>query len=151
MPDKFGTAVRIARIVDAVDANVDGARADGFGIAERIAQEDQIPCGHVGHGNRRARNVALGHSDAVVRQGRTADRFHVRLDDQMTFHFVKSCNLLRAFQFDAVALMIVKTDGIKFFPLLLCDGHAGRRIKSARKQHYRLFHSRFLLPQPRIA
>ena len=107
--------------------------AEDFGIAHGIREENQIARRHIRRRYRCAVDIAVRHFNMLVRQCRTADGFHIRLDDQMFLDTVKLGNLLRALQLDAVALMIIEADGINIITFALGYGHARAAVKAARK------------------
>src|SRR3546814_16320560 len=60
--DEFGPAIGIARIIERVDADIEGARTRRLGPAEREAEADRVARGHVGDRNVVA-HAFLGHRD----------------------------------------------------------------------------------------
>ena len=131
--DEFRAAVRVARIIDGIDADVDMRCAEHFRIAHRIRKENQVAGRHVRRRHRRAVDIALRHLDVLICQCRTSNGLHVRLDDQMFLDTVKGGYLLRALKFNAVTLVIIETDGIYLISLGLGDCHARATVKASRK------------------
>ena len=78
--DVLRPAVRVAGIVDGVDADEDIAAIERFGQGQRQREHDGVACRYVGRWNA-GLAVGLGHVDAEVGECRTAKLVHVDMND----------------------------------------------------------------------
>ena len=115
-----------------------------FRIGHSIRQENQIPGGYIGDGHILPVYISIRYINLAVGQRRTANGLHIGFDNQMLGHIVEVCNFLRALQLNAVALMIVETDGINLIACFLCYSHTGAAVKTTREQDYCFFFCHFL-------
>src|SRR5579872_2637731 len=79
--DVFGPAIRVAGIVEGIDADEDVRRAENLRVGERICQEDGVPRRHVGDRDVVADFRTILRNVNVVRQRRVSEGAEIDFDD----------------------------------------------------------------------
>src|SRR5207253_2864089 len=87
----LGATIRIAAVIQSVDAHEDVGCADHFRQRDGIRQEDRVARRHIGHRDlfsvcRRWTEIPIFWNGYVVRERRTAERREIDFDDLMLGH-----------------------------------------------------------------
>ena len=131
--DELRAAIRIARIIERIDADIDVARARGLGPAEREAEEDGVARRHIGDGDIVAHTV-LGHVD-IGGERRSAECAQVHRHHDMAFRAQRRGDAAGGGEFDLVALVIVEGERVQPIPRLARKRGRDHRIESAGNQY----------------
>ncbi len=134
--DEFGTAIRITRIIERVDADIDIARTRRLGPAEREAEEDRIAGGDIGDGNATriiGADTVLGHVD-IGGERRTAERGQVHRQDDVAFGAERGGDAARGVELDAVALVIIERQREQAPAGFPQHGGGNHRVEAARDE-----------------
>ena len=134
--DVLGPAVRVAAVVERVDADEDVLGAERLGPGERKGQEYRVARRHVGDRNAVAHlgdGAALRDVD-VTGQCRAAELAQVDVDDDVVLHAGGSRNSCGGFEFDLVALAVAEGHRVDVEAFGLGDCECGGGVEAAAQQ-----------------
>lgn len=121
---EFRAAIRVARIVDGIDAEEDIKGPQDFGPAEGTAKEDGVTRRDVGDRDATGNFVDAGMFGDIdfVGEGGTTEGAQVEPERDVA-HRVKGLGNARScFDFLLMALAVIKGKGVAFKALLACNG-----------------------------
>jgi glycosyltransferase involved in cell wall biosynthesis len=139
--DVLGAAIRVARIIERVDADKDIGALDRLRQGERVRKEDRIACGHVSDRNARRHlrgRARFGHVDGGGER-RSAEDIEAEPDGEMLFGAKEFGNACGRGEFLFVALSVVEGERVAGVSLAPREGEAGRGIESAAEQAHSLW------------
>ncbi len=131
--NELGAAIGVSGIVDGVDAEEKIGGAECFGIGQCDREEHQVAGGDIGDGDiGHGRFVAVfGDLGVVVGEGRSAEGADVEREGSMRGRAEVVGDLGGGIEFVAMALAIVKGDGVAGVVLVASDGQDGGAVESA--------------------
>src|SRR5205085_487599 len=104
--DVLGPAVRVAGVVEGVDADEKVARVEDFSPAERERKKDGVSRGYVGRRNVRGGDGTILRNRNIARQGRTTEGGQINVELDMTLDAERLRNRASGFDFTDVPLAV---------------------------------------------
>ena len=135
--DERGAAVRVAGVVERVDADDDVARVEDLGPAERQREENRVPRRHVGGGNAGRVQVAVARHARVGGERRPADGAKVDRQLQMLLDAEPAGDGTGRLQLPRVALPVVNGQRTEREALGFGDRRGGVGVETAAQQDHR--------------
>ena len=143
----FRTAVRVAGVVQGVDADHDGLRPDHFRPAERQRQEDRVSGGHVRGRDAGVIEIAVLGDLTVAEERGAAERREVDVELDVARDAQMARDLPRRGDLARVHLAVPHGQGVQLVPLGAHHRARGVGVQPAAQQKDR-FHDHFQLRVP---
>ena len=134
--DVFRPAIRIAGVIEGVDADEDVGALQHLRPGQRQRKEDGVAGRHVGHRDAVAHLVErprLGYSH-VRRQRGSAERVEPNLHHQALLHTQRRRYPRRRIQLEFVPLAVIERDRVAGKAIAPSQRQAGGRIEAARQE-----------------
>ena len=133
--DEFGPAIRIAAVIEGIDADEDVEGIEGFGPAQSKSKENSVAGGYVGNGNLVLRWVEgiFGHTD-IVGKGRMAYPAEIEGNGFVVGQGEEAGDVAGGIDFETVALAIIDGEAVAGIALRLGDGRRSVGVEPAAKQ-----------------
>ena len=132
--NELGTAVGVSRVIERVDTDEDVPRVDCLGPCQRQREKDEIARRDVGHRDSIG-DTALRDFDRIG-QSRSSESSQVERQDHMALDPQLGRDLLRRFEFPAVALVVIDRQRVERVALLTREAGGDHRVEAARQQHH---------------
>src|SRR5258708_847243 len=108
--DEFRAAIRIAGVIDCINADEDVRTRKDFRPSQRERKKNGVSRGHIRDWD------AIGHTGFrnvdITGQRRSAEQSQVNGDDQMSCCAVAGCNFGSSLQFNTMPLAVIKTERV---------------------------------------
>lgn len=136
--NEFGSAVRVAGVIECVDADIEISRSSSFGETQRETEENCVARRYIGDWNTVA-EAAFGNRN-VAGQRRTTERSKVKRQNDLAIGETLR-DTPRRIEFDPVALVVVHRERKHCKSLFTSDARTDHGVQSAGEKDDRFSHS----------